>query len=366
MTRIPQLLERTPVAYRAEYIWIDGTEPIPLLRSKTKILADSEKPGTWGFDGSSTNQAPGSNSDCVLEPAFVCPDPIRKGDNVLVLCEVLVPDTMAPHKTNTRAGCVAIAEKYKSHEPLFGIEQEYTFFKDGRPLGFPANGYPAPQGPYYCGVGADEVFGRDIVEAHTTACIDAGLLISGTNAEVMPGQWEFQIGPAGPVEVGDHIWMGRYLLYRIAEDFGVNASIIAKPMRGDWNGAGAHTNFSTKAMRSGWDAIINACEALGAPGKAEEHLAGYGHGTEDRLTGAHETAHWSTYRYGVSDRGASVRIPWQVARDKKGYIEDRRPNANMDPYVVARLITNTVCSAEEAGISANGAEPAASRSAATA
>jgi glutamine synthetase len=336
------------VVYRAEYIWIDGTEPIPLMRSKTKILKDDDQPGIWGFDGSSTNQAPGSNSDCVLKPGFICPDPIRKGPNVLVLCEVLLPDTFEPHTTNTRAACVATAEKYKAHEMLFGIEQEYTFFKDGRPLGFPANGYPAPQGPYYCGVGADEVYGRAIVEAHTTACIDAGLMISGTNAEVMPGQWEFQIGPNGPVDCADHIWMGRYLLYRVAEDFGVNASIVAKPMRGDWNGAGAHTNFSSKAMRAGWDAIISACEALGAPGKPAEHIKAYGVGTEDRLTGHHETAHWSEFKYGVSDRGASIRIPWQVGKDKKGYLEDRRPNANMDPYKVCGLITETVCAAEVA------------------
>ena len=338
------------MAYRAEYIWIDGTDPVPLMRSKTRILEDGAAIEMWGFDGSSTNQAPGSNSDCVLRPVFTCPDPIRGGDDKLVLCDVLLPESFEPHPTNTRAACVAVAEKYASHEMWMGIEQEYTFFKEGRPLGWPVKGYyfPAPQGPYYCGVGAVEIAGREIVEAHTTACMKAGLKISGTNAEVMLGQWDFQIGPADPIEVSDHIWMGRYLLYRIAEDFGVNASITAKPIEGDWNGAGAHTNFSTKAMREGWDPIIAACEALGAPGKVEEHLAGYGHGYESRLTGQHETAHFSEFRYGVSDRGASVRIPWQVGLDRKGYAEDRRPNANCDPYVVARLITETVCAAAEA------------------
>lgn len=330
------------MAYRAEYIWIDGTEPTPLLRSKTKILEDGKAPDIWGFDGSSTNQAPGKNSDCVLNPVFVCSDPIRGGDDKLVLCEVLLTD-MTPHPTNTRAACAEVAEKFANQEPIFGIEQEYTFLKEGRPLGWPSGGYPGPQGPYYCGVGADEIWGRDIVEAHTTACMEAGLHISGTNAEVMMGQWEFQIGPIGPPAVGDEMYIARWLLYRIAEDFDVAVTIDPKPMPGDWNGAGAHTNFSTKAMREGWDPIITACEALGE--KAELHITNYGAGVERRLTGLHETAPWTEYSYGVSDRGASVRIPWQVGVDKKGYIEDRRPNSNCDPYTVTRLIVETCCTA---------------------
>ena len=342
--------------YKAEYIWIDGTQPTAKLRSKTKIIPKGEKPPIWGFDGSSTNQAPGSNSDCVLKPAFICPDPLRGGDNKLVLCEVLLTD-MKPHPTNTRAACVETAKKYAAHDMWFGIEQEYTFFEGSKPLGWPDNGFPAPQGPYYCGVGADEVFGREIVEAHTDACLAAGLMIAGTNGEVMPGQWEFQIGPVGPVEVSDHMWTARWLLYRIAEDFGVNATLDPKPVRGDWNGAGAHTNFSTKEMRASYAPCVAAAEALGK--KAMLHIENYGAGIEGRLTGAHETASYKKFSYGVSDRGASVRIPWQVARDKKGYIEDRRPNANMDPYVVTRLITDTVCSAADAGKSStNGASKA--------
>ena len=333
------------MAYRAEYIWIDGTEPTAAIRSKTKVLADGDTPGIWGFDGSSTNQATGDNSDVVLDPVFQCPDPIRGGDNILVLCETLLTADMSPHPTNTRAGARAALDKYGDQEPWFGLEQEYTMLDPatGWPAGFPDGGFPGPQGPYYCGVGAEKIRGREIVEQHTTWCIDAGLAISGTNAEVMPGQWEFQIGPADTVTVGDHLWMARYLLYRAGEMHGLTISIDAKPMKGDWNGAGMHTNFSTNAMRDSYEAVEKAAQSMGAPGKPEEHLAGYGVGIEDRLTGEHETQRFDQFSYGVSDRGASIRIPWQVARDGKGYLEDRRPNANADPYVVAALLTNTCC-----------------------
>jgi glutamine synthetase len=332
------------LSYKAEYIWIDGTEPTAKLRSKTKVVEDGAELPIWGFDGSSTNQAPGKASDCVLKPVFSCPDPLRGGDHVLVMAEVLLTD-MTPHPTNTRAKLAPLAEQYADQEPLFGIEQEYTFFSmDGRPLGFPTGGgFPAPQGGYYCGVGADEIFGRDVVEAHLENCLKAGLSISGINAEVMPGQWEFQVGPLSPLEVSDQLWIARWLLYRTAEDFKVAATLDPKPVKGDWNGAGAHTNFSTNAMRSNYDAIITACEALGK--KADEHVANYGADIEHRLTGLHETAPWTEFNYGVSNRSASVRIPWQVEIDQKGYIEDRRPNANCDPYVVTRLIVDTCCSA---------------------
>ena len=330
------------MVYKAEYLWLDGSTPSVRLRSKTKVIADGEVPPIWGYDGSSTQQASGDNSDVVLRPVFTVPDPIRGGNNVIVMAETLLTD-MTPHPSNTRAACEAASNKFGDFDTWFGIEQEYTFFQGNAPLGWPENGFPAPQGDYYCGVGSDVSFGRDIVEDHMDACIEAGLHLAGINAEVMPGQWEFQIGPIGAPQVADELWVARWLLMRIAENYGVTVSLSAKPVPGDWNGAGAHTNFSTRQMRENYAACVAAAEALGT--NAPEHIAGYGAGIETRLTGQHETASYREFSYGVSDRGASVRIPWQVARDQKGYIEDRRPNANVDPYVATRLIINTVCGA---------------------
>ncbi len=328
---------------KAEYIWVDGSQPTRKLRSKTRVLptGTTEYPN-WSFDGSSTNQAAGDSSDCELRPVFSCADPTRPGDSRLVLCEVYNSDG-TPHETNSRAQLREVAERYASEETWVGIEQEYTMFEGSRPLGWPEHGYPAPQGPFYCGVGADEVFGREIAEEHLTACIQAGLLIYGINAEVMPGQWEFQIGTGGPLEVSDHLIVARYLLYRIGEEYGVSMTLHPKPMQGDWNGAGAHTNFSTKAMREpgGMDVIRAAMPKLEA--RHMEHIEEYGFGIEQRLTGLHETCDYRTFKYGDSDRGASIRIPLQVKADGYGYFEDRRPCANIDPYTVCRLMMESVC-----------------------
>ena len=332
---------------KIEYIWMDGHEPTQKLRSKTKIIEGpvnslSDIPD-WGFDGSSTMQATGEDSDCMLNPVCYIQDPIREGDNLLVMCEVMNADGSV-HVSNTRAHLRSVAEQYADQDSWFGIEQEYTFFQGRVPLGWPEGGYPAPQGPFYCGVGADEVYGRDIVEEHLEFCIEAGLEISGINAEVMPGQWEYQVGPLGPLDAADQLWLSRWLLYRIAEDYGVSATLHPKPVKGDWNGAGAHTNFSTKSMRAegGLKVIEAACEALG--NKHDDHIAIYGAHNEERLTGLHETCSIQDFRYGVSDRGASIRIPMATANDGYGYLEDRRPSANMDPYKVCAALIETTCS----------------------
>jgi glutamine synthetase len=261
-----------------------------------------------------------------------------KAPNSAANVVIMMPDGVTPHPSNARATILDDPGAW------FGFEQEYFLYQDGRPLGFPVDGFPkVGQGPYYCGVGTGRVIGREIIEEHTQACLDAGLMIEGTNAEVMPGQWEFQIGAADALTVSDHMHVARWLLHRIAEDYDVVISLAAKPQKGDWNGAGAHTNFSTKAMRNDKDmkAITAACNAIGK--KVMEHVTNYGHDIESRLTGKHETAPWNKFSYGVSDRGASIRIPFMVEKTGRGYAEDRRPNANMDPYTVCRLLLETVC-----------------------
>lgn len=338
-------------AQKAEYIWADGCEGAEEkgvlfneMRSKTKCISTPITSGdpadfpTWSFDGSSTGQAQGRFSDCVLQPVRVVPDPIRGSDSVLVLCMVMNPD-LTPHDSNERHKLMQrINDEVKEQDCLFGFEQEYTMMDGDQVYGWPKNGYPAPQGPFYCGVGDESTYGRPLAEDHLDACVESGLTISGINAEVMPGQWEFQIGPAGPLEMGDEVLLARWLLYRLGEDHGITCTLAPKPIKGDWNGAGAHTNFSTKAMRAdgGMEVIETAVKKLEKTHM--EHIAQYGANNEQRLTGKHETADMNTFGYGVADRGASVRIPLPVSIAGKGYFEDRRPAANVNPYTVARLL----------------------------
>jgi glutamine synthetase len=296
----------------------------------------------WNFDGSSTGQAPGHDSEVLLKPVAIFPDPFRGNPHKIVLCECYAPG-MIVIPTNKRKAAKELFDKDLASEPWFGLEQEYTLFQLDKktPLGWPQGGYPGPQGPYYCSVGAENAFGRLVVEAHYRACLFAGIKISGINAEVLPGQWEYQIGPCTGIESGDHCWVARYLMYRVCEDFGVCVSFDPKPIPGDWNGSGMHSNYSTKEMREegGYKAIIDAIEKLGQ--KHAEHIAVYGEGNERRLTGRHETASIHKFSYGVANRGASIRIPRDTEAEKKGYFEDRRPASNADPYVVTAKIFQT-------------------------
>ena len=329
---------------QAEYVWIDGFYK---LRSKGRtVSAGVSSPNQlqkWNYDGSSTGQAPGEDSEVLLEPRAIFKDPFRRGDSILVMCDTYTPGG-DPLPTNTRHSCASVMTQATSHEPWFGLEQEYFLIdkSTGKPLGFPANGEPAPQGPYYCGIGDSNAFGREVVEAAWRAQLYAGLQVGGINAEVAPGQWEFQVGPCVGIDAGDQLWMARYILERVAETAGLGVNYDPKPVKGDWNGSGCHTNFSTKAMRDegGYEnAIKPALEKLRE--KHELHIKAYGEGNDQRLTGKHETAPISVFRWGVADRSASCRVPSNVVKAGKGYFEDRRPAGNCDPYVVTRLLVQT-------------------------
>lgn len=336
-------------AVQCMYVWIDGTGEY--LRAKTRTLnfvpKSPEELPIWNYDGSSTYQSEGKNSDVFLHPVAVYKDPFRRGDNKLVLCETYRHDHR-PTESNKRKTCQEAMRKVADQRPWFGIEQEYTLLEpDNQPLRWPKNGFPGPQGPYYCGVGTNCVYGRHVVEAHYRACLYAGIKISGTNAEVMPSQWEFQVGPCEGISVGDDLWMARFLLNRVAEDFNVVVSFDPKPIQGDWNGAGAHTNFSTKAMREegGISEIEKAIKKLSL--NHERHIKAYdpkqGRDNERRLTGKHETSSIHDFSSGVADRAASIRIPRSVQEDGQGYLEDRRPSSNCDPYTVTEAIVQTIC-----------------------
>jgi glutamine synthetase len=341
----------------AEYVWIGGSGAD--LRSKTKTLdsvpksvADLPK---WNYDGSSTGQAPGTDSEVYLVARAIFKDPFRGGDNILVMADAYEPprqiadDKMSelkPIPTNSRFPCMKVMEdpKVKAEEPWFGIEQEYTLLNSVTkwPLGWPACGYPGPQGPYYCSAGAGCAIGREIVEAHLKCCYYAGIKISGVNSEVMPAQWEFQVGPCVGMEAGDQLWMARYILLRLGEMFNVDVTLDPKPIPGDWNGAGGHCNYSTNSTRkegTGWDAIKDQIAKLEK--RHAVHIASYGEGNERRLTGKHETSSMHEFSWGVANRGASIRVGRSVPVDKCGYYEDRRPSSNLDPYVVTKLIAET-------------------------
>lgn len=346
-----------------EYVWIDA---VGGMRSKTRVAnLDNEecilaecKRWEWSFDGSSTGQATGTDSDVILRPVAVYRNPFYNDSDIFslfVLCDTYDKDGTTPHATNARVRCAQTEAACLTDEPLFGIEQEYLLFRRDKEVpyqwaspGDPGCGGP---GPYYCGVGGDRCFGRKIADQHLQACLRAGIEICGTNAEVTASQWEFQIGPLPALQAADQLWMARYILLRITEEHGCCATFHPKPLR-IWNGSGGHTNFSTDAMRStnssdamnAMSAIMDACSKLQA--NHAEHMAVYGECNDARMTGLHETSCMHECTWGVSDRGRSIRIPRHVANQGHGYLEDRRPAANMDPYLVTERILRTCCLCE--------------------
>ena len=329
--------------YRLDYIWLDGYSPVQNLRTKCMLRDFDEFPSVedlpeWGFDGSSTKQADGGDSDCVLKPVACYPDGTRE-NGVLVMCEVMLPDG-TPHPTNGRASIPDDAGTW------FGFEQEYFLEKDGEIFGFPKGGFPEPQGEYYCGVGFKNVGdARALVDEHLDLCLYAGINHEGINAEVAKGQWEFQVFAKGSKKAADDIWVARFLLLRLCEEYGLDVNWHCKPLgETDWNGSGMHANFSTEYLREtgGKDYFLKLMDAFEK--YTEEHIAVYGPDNDQRLTGLHETQSIDKFSWGVADRGASIRVPHSFVKDDKyqGYLEDRRPNSQGDPYKIAGRILQTI------------------------
>jgi glutamine synthetase len=337
----------------AEYIWLGGTGE---LRSKARTLVlndDNTLPNPlpeWNYDGSSTGQASGKDSEVIIKPCTIYKCPFRRDNNILVMCDTYKP-TGEPLEGNNRYWANKIFNANLDEKPWYGIEQEFFMFDNttGKPLGFPLIKDPNPQGQYYCSVGSQNAFGRQIIDTHYEYCLFAGLNISGINAEVAPGQWEYQIGPVEGINAGDQLYIARYILHRISEKHNVSIDMEPKPIEGDWNGSGCHTNYSTKSMRegtiqrynekTGLDYINEAIQKLSL--KHSEHMKVYGTGNELRMTGKHETSRFDQFSYGIANRGASVRIPNAAIIDNKGYFEDRRPSSNMDPYLVTGILFDT-------------------------
>ncbi len=336
--------------FMLEYVWLDGYKT-PNLRSKVKIIdwMPDVNVGTvpkWNFDGSSTNQATGNFSECVLQPVRI----YKKSDKrYTVFCEVQTADG-SDHPTNTRAALRKLVnqDKVEANEYWFGFEQEYFMTKNYRPLGFPNLGYPPPQGLYYCGNGGGIAEGRDLAEQHMSECLHLGIDITGINAEVAIGQWEYQCFAKDPLKAADDLWITRFELLRCAERAGLGIDLNPKPIQGDWNGSGCHTNFSNISMRNHggkrlFNSIISKFEQ-----NHKNHIALYGENNEQRLTGLHETQHIDTFTSGVADRGASIRVPYSVYENEwTGYLEDRRPASNCDPYQVAFAVIKTTETANE-------------------
>lgn len=329
--------------YILEYVWIGGKGEI---RSKTKVLHNFNLPliidniPKWNYDGSSTWQSDSNkDTEVILNPCSIFKDPLRNIENAscyLILCDTY-NEIDGPLKTNTRFIANAIFDKNLEEEPWFGLEQEYYINSKNNNDDHDADF----EGYYYCGR-TNVKNERIIVEEHLEMCIKAGLTISGINAEVVEGQWEYQIGPCCGIILGDQFIIARYLIDKIAEKYEAFIDFKPKPYINK-NGSGCHINFSTKTTRNvnGIDEIYKCMEKLDK--KHKEHLQLYGAENEKRLTGKHETSSYEKFSWGIGTRNTSVRIPNQTIKDGCGYFEDRRPASNIDPYLSTSIVFKTCC-----------------------
>lgn len=317
-----------------EYIWLGGNSE---FRSKVKV-SDSE-PTIWNYDGSSTNQASTVDSEVLLVPVKTVKSPFKS--DYLVLCETRLPSGK-PHPTNTRQLANEIFKNDKN-DSMFGIEHEFfALHANNKPIHV-QDPDGSDKSDFYCGVGHGKSYGRPYLEEVFESCLTAGLNVTGYNMEVAAGQMEIQVCAKG-IDAADQSMLLKYIIHRVAEKYKYIITFDAKPrftVDCNLNGSGCHVNFSTKRMRQEecYDHIMDFINNL--QNGHEETMKLYGDDNKKRLSGTHETSEFNKFTFGVGNRCASIRIPNETFKNKRGYIEDRRPSSSADMYIVtSHLLSN--------------------------
>jgi glutamine synthetase len=300
----------------------------------------------WSFDGSSTGHivptSSNANTEVILSPVKLYDHPFpTESIKYLVLCDTYDINSV-PNKFSTRANVINTFLTNSNLIPWYGLEQEYVFMNAlndgiyGWDMTNPAL-WPQ-QNDHYCGLSIYCKKLRPIVEDHYNRCLKIGINISGFNAEVMPSQWEFQIGPSVGIDAADDLVTARYILERLAESNDLYINYHPKPLP-NYNGSGCHHNFSTTQTRQ-----LNAdtCRAFYSllfekfNAKHEETMKYYGANNTLRLTGIHETSNMTNFTYDIGTRHTSIRVPVNTYT----YFEDRRPAASIDPYISTWALLN--------------------------
>lgn len=336
-----------------EYIWIDGRGN---LRSKYRTAFpkfDSYADAAhnyiavkdWNYHDSSTYQASTENTEIALIPVAYYLNPFfEQGRAFLILCKTYNADG-SPTNTNFRHDAEKLFESSTSHylDPYFRINQEYFIIQSSGTTNFaPLCSYEQPQPDYYCGVG--NVTLRNLAEKHYQYCLNAHLKISAVNAEMEPTQWQFQIGPSSKISASDELWVARYILVKLSEEFRVCICFKPKSLPNPSNSSSLHlhTSFSTQETRdaqnqNGLKCIYQYIDRLSK--KHTEHICIYGHNSNR----VHSGSDYHTFSFASGYRGNNICIPKSVLKAGCGYLEDMRPASNADPYRVTAAIFSTAC-----------------------
>lgn len=317
------------------YVWLDKFN---ILRSKTKRVEQVNQIPIWNFDGSSTSQMDYStmNTEVLLQPIRVYIDGFneRNNENYLVLCDtynINKDGIITPTVDNYRYGAINIFNETNLN-PKFGFEQEFYLIDNENHEKLSSLTNISNKDNNYCRTTTKYTY---IMNEFYNLCLSCKIGIVGWNAEVAPFQFEYQIFGNG-IDACDDLVMSRYVLERYMIDNNYEIKYDPK-LYENLSGSGCHINYSDVRSKEYMDKYI---KALG-----ETHndlMKVYGENNNKRLTGLHETSSYSVFTYGVGDRYKSVRIPNSTALGLTNYFEDRRPGANINPYMACGALVKVL------------------------